>query len=277
MKDIFPYVLVFLLSVGSFVYGQMPYPGNDPGKANVKALQLLQHEQIVMSNNTIRLEIANDGKNIWVQSFKDQATGGEVIFFNAPLFELTFADNNYVSSKDFQLTASPVIEDIDENPGSVIYGGKLPGKKYSVNFIHNELGLDVHWEAHLRDGSNYIRQFFTFRSEDTAKISKMTLIKLTLGIKEFETGASMGIPGISEMVPIVYNNMFFAIEDSLSKTEINPCDCHSETYDFSHTLTVERTISKQAGYTVSSVWGITPADNLHDGFLYYVDREWAKP
>lgn len=275
MKFIFPVILTFLITARYYVYGQMPYPGSDPGKAFVEALRLLQHEQIVMSNNTIRFEIANDGENILVQSFKDLVAQEEIVFFDIPLFELTVADNHNVSSKDFKLLNSPVIEDMEENPGSMIYAERLPGKKYSADFVNEDLGLNVHWEAHLRDGSNYIRHFFTFRSEDTVKISKITLIKLSLEIKDFETGASEGIPGISEMMPIVYYNMFFAIEDSLSKIEINPCDCHSETYDLTYSLPAERTVTMQEGYTVSSVWGITTTDKLRDGFLYYFDREWA--
>jgi hypothetical protein len=137
------------------------------------------------------------------------------------------------------------------------------GKKVEADFENHKLGLKVHWEAVLRNGSNYIRQVFTFSARDSVKISGITLIKI-------QETKELKVMGIVDGSPLVYKNMFFAFEHPMSQTEQN------QTF-FTVFLTRQSPLTSAAPITVSSVWGIAPENQLRRGFLYYTERERAHP
>ena len=63
--------------------------------------------------------------------------------------------------------------------------------------------------------------------------------------------------------PIVYKNMFFALEYPLSQIEQDESGISSFLPRLMNNL--------------STVWGVTPVNQLRRGFLYYVERERAHP
>ena len=215
--------------------------------------------------------LVKDGKRITIKSFEDKQTQEKIFLNNAALFELILSDNNIVSSDEFALISPPVISNHTIEPDAVTYVNRLPGMKYMATLKNDRLGLIVHWEAHLRNGSNYVRQIFTFSSKDTVKISRINLIKLPLNINVRKEGTTDG-------VPIVHYNMFFAVENPLSKTEeISKIEKSKISIDLIASLSLFKPITSSDSYTVSSVWGTTPVGQLRRGFNYYIERERAAP
>ena len=239
---------------------QVFYPGDSPGKAIVKALIA---NQTSLENNVIRIVFQNNGGNILIKSFEDKKTHEQLNLVNAPLFEFTLQNNSVVTSNQFTLESSPAASGITANTNAITNANRFAGKKYEANLVNRKLGLKVHWEADLRDSSNYIRQVFSFTAKDSVKISKITLIKLPVRIVVRKEGTVDGSP-------MVHNNMFFVLEHPMSQLEQN------QAYSNIFLLRLESITSARA-FTTSSVWGVTPVNQLRRGFLYYVERERAVP
>jgi hypothetical protein len=152
--------LFFLLCSATLIKysaGQIAYPGDLPGKAMVKTAE---QNQTSLENNIIKLVFVNKGGRILIKSFEDIKTHEQLNLTNTPLFELTLQNKNVITSNDFILERSPISSELTADADATTYANKFPGKKYEADLINKKLGLRVHWQAELRDSSNYIRQQF---------------------------------------------------------------------------------------------------------------------
>lgn len=260
MKNTLLILLLFALCTIQFSFAQIPYPGESPGKAVVNNSS---DHKLILENNMVRITWLNDGKKISIKSFEDRITHEQLNFVNSSLFEVTMPDGKIISSNDFSVINSPVTSNVIGDPGATTYANRLAGIKYKADFVNQKLGLNIHWEAILRDGSNYIRQIFTFDAKDSVKVSKINLIKIPKLI-------DVRIAGIVDGSPMVHNNMFFALEHPMSQIEQN------KTYSIAF-LSRLKPIVAASPFTTSTVWGITPVNQLRRGFLYYLERERAYP
>lgn len=260
MKKFYILVLSFTLSMVILSHAQVTYPGNSPGRAIAKTTS---GNQLVLQNKVIKMNFVTDGKNITLKSFENKAAKKLLNLADVPLFELTLPDSSVVTSNEFEIKIEPVISTIPADSGSPILANQSAGKKVGADFENHKLGLKVHWEAILRDGSNYIRQIFTFTARDSVKISGITLIKI-------QETKELKVMGIVDGSPLVYKNMFFAFEHPMSRTK--------QSTSFSAAfLSRQSPLTSAAPLTVSSVWGIAPENQLRRGFLYYAERERAHP
>jgi|WetSurMetagenome_2_1015567.scaffolds.fasta_scaffold03853_3 hypothetical protein len=232
---------------------QIPYPGKDPGQAKIK---ILDANHVILENNVVRMEFIKDGNRINIGEFEDIISNDRFSTPGLPLFELLLQDSSIVSSNDFTLVNSPVASDFPGKSDASSFAGRMPGKKYSADLENHRSGVSVHWEADLRDGSNYIRQSFSFKAADLNKIAGITLVKLPVKI-------GVRTEGTVDGSPIIHSNMFFALEYPLSR------------------ITQDKTYIAESlpglMNEVSTVWGVTPVNQLRRGFLYYVERERAHP
>ena len=247
------YLLLAAICIIHCLKAQVLYPGDNPGKAMIKTLH---GENVILENNVIKIEFCNDGKKITINGFEDKKTQEQLKLNNIALFELKLLDGSVLTSNDFALVKSPVASNVIADTLAKTYANRLAGKKYAADLENKKLGLHVHWEVNLRDGSNYVRQIFKFSAKDPQKISKITLIKLPDNLFVRKEGTVDGSP-------IIYNNMFFALEHPLSKVE------KIKNYMISF---VPRLMP-----VMSTVWGTTPINQLRRGFLYYIERERAHP
>ena len=248
--------LVFL-SIWTFLVfnlnAQISYPGDAPGKAEIG---VAEGKELLLENNLLKMKFTFDSRNLRITGFYDKKSGTSLINEPVLLFELRTADGRIIKSDDFTLLRKPVTATIEGNPASTVFAAGQPGKNYSADLEEKRSGLKVHWEAELRDGSNYIRQVFRFTAQDVNQLARITLVKLPSGIGAERYGSTDGSP-------LVVKNIFIALEYPLSRVE------------------------KEGGFTsisvprltkeLSTVWGVTPADQLRRGFLYYVERERAHP
>ena len=253
MKKVFLFLFVIITGINIRLAAQISYPGDEPGPAIVKKMA---PNLIILENRAIRLAFNNNGGKITIKSFEDEETKEAIKFSDAALFELTVNNNAVITSNDFNLVGEPLISTISVDPNLANYAGRLPGKKVSADIESQKLGMKVHWEASLRDGSNYIKQVFTFIAKDATKYSKITLLKFPTEMKVENEGEVDGSP-------MVHNTMFFALEHPLAKTE------RSSTYISSYLSSLMP--------VMSSVWGATPVNQLRRGFLYYTERERKQP
>lgn len=251
MKIRISFFLIMIICAFNYVSGQVTYNGGKPGEAMIKAKQ---GKQVIIENDVIRMVFTNDGKKIGLSKFEDKRTGEQLFLENLPMFEIILPDSSVISSNDFYLTNTQGISEVQNSLNSNALTEN--GKKYSADLENKTTGLNVHWEAELMNGSNYVRQIFKFSGNDSLKISMIVLLKLP---------ASIGVrrEGSVEGSPIVHRNMFFALEYPLSKIEQN------KSFLISYLSRIMP--------TMSTVWGTTPVNQLRRGFLYYVERERAHP
>jgi hypothetical protein len=262
MRRILLCLAVFFIATICNLTAQIPYPGKDPGDA---VLNQLEKGHLILENEALKIKFISNGQTISINRFEDKNTNEKIDLENVPVFELWLLDNNQINSNNFTLIKPPAFSNVDGDINALKYANKLSGKKYSADFINENLGLKVHWEAQLRDGSNYVQQVLTFETigNATVTISQINLIRIPIssGIRK---------AGIVDGVPMVHKNMFFSIEYPMSKTENNGDDLVSY-------VPRATPITPSDPFTVSSVWGITPENQLRRGFLYYMERERAAP
>lgn len=252
MKRILAFVIMTLLIMQSPLTAQIPYPDTDPGIAQIKVVSA---DRFILENQVLSMNFFQDEEKLQITGFEDKKSGNKIQTKPLPLFEFMLKDSSLLTSDDFRLVNPPVSEDIAGNMNAITFADRLPGKKYVADLENNNAGLTVHWEADLRDGSNYIRQIFRFKADDPNKILKVTLVKLPVPEARKE--------GTVDGSPIVYKNMFFALEYPLSQVE--------------HDKSCISSFLPRLINDLSTVWGVTPANQLRRGFLYYVERERAHP
>jgi hypothetical protein len=252
MKIRWMFFLMVLLNFTGLLSAQIPYPGNNPGRAKIR----LNGDRITLENNVVRMVITNDGKSLHIREFTDKESKESLIISNTPVFELTLHGNRIISSDDFTCVSPPAISEIKGDPESRVYAARLSGKKCSANLEYREEGLFLNWEAELRDGSNYLRQIFRFSAKGPDGVSDITPLILPVS-------PGMHKEGTVDGSPLVNNNMFFALEYPLSKIVER---------DSFVTSNIRVLIP-----VISTAWGVTPPGQLRRGFLCYVERERAHP
>ena len=246
------FISVFLV-IFYILPAQFPYPGENPGEAQIR---ISAGNLVILENQVVRMQFSKSGNKIRIIGFEDKKTGDRIVKDPLQLFELKMHDGMIITSDDFTLVKPPVTSIIKGDPASGVCAERANGKKYEAELEEKKTGLKVYWEAELRNGSNYIRNIFRFRATDTNTFAGITFIKLLSDIDLAKHGTVDGSP-------LVYKNMFIALEYPLAKVE--------KDNNFI-TISVPR-LTKE----ISTVWGVTPAGQLRRGFLYYVERERSHP
>ncbi|WP_256009350.1 hypothetical protein [Desertivirga xinjiangensis] len=237
---------------------QIEYPGINPGKAVLK----FKKDQFVVENRSLQVTWVKQGAKIASGRFLDKEAGAGVSLERMQLFEIKLKSGKLLSSGDFEFSEIRRHK-FPANEGALRYSDRVNGVGFSVKLVERTSGLNVQWEVALKDGSNYIRQTFTFNAEDAVPIDKITLLKLPL-----KRGASKY--GEVDGSPIVVDNMFFAIEDPMAQYE-------KDTTSHSSYLPRLEPLAATNPFTASTVWGTTPQGQLRRGFLHYVERERTAP
>jgi len=231
---------------------QIPYPGKDPGKAEAFRESA---GRILLGNQVLRMDIHHDEKKLKISGFEDKITGDRIENGMIPLFELIMHDGLKLTSENFVVVDPPVITDVSGDNTSTIYAERIHGKRITAALKNTAYGLTLDWAADLRDGSNYIRQTFRFKADEPDRILKIILLKLPT--------RESRIIGTVDGSPLVRENMFFALEYPLSKVKQDTSFVTAHFPGFLKDL--------------SSVWGVTPGNQLRRGFLYYIERERVHP
>jgi hypothetical protein len=251
LTRLIPIIILLFFSQIKLI-GQIPFPGENPGLARKITPSA---NRVILENNALSMEFTHDDKSIRIAGFRDVAGNYQLQKGSIPLFELMFKDGSCITSEDFSLIGQPDIKYRTGDPASTSFANRISGIKYSANLENKNNGLTLYWEAVLKNGANYVRMRYRFKADDPEDITKVTLIRLP--------GQGARKAGTVEGSPIVYKNMFFTLEYPLSQVELQ---------DNSIIINLSRLQDE-----LTTVWGVTPSDQLRRGFLYYVERERVHP
>lgn len=248
----------FFLSLVPAAFSQIKYPGNPPGKA--KAYR--SANTILLENQVIKMVFKIQGTRMYPLSFTDKSNNNTLNLASLKWFELTLENGNILAGNTFQLLNEPLIKPVNPGKKTGRYADRLPGKMIKASFINHESGLTVEWEAMLTDGANYVRQKWSFHTKDSLPIIKYTMLEVPASSAKQE--------GSVDGLPLISKEMFFAIEHPMSRNEI------TEETAISYLLR-QNALQPLDNLSITTVSGVTPANQLRRGFLYYVERERSHP
>ena len=193
----------------------------------------------------------------------------------APVFNVTTASGERIVSaalstypaldvpaSAFQLEGTPKVVQFPAQPAGVRVAERSGGRALEAD-LRSDRGLRAHWRAELRDGSSYIRQ--TVEIASPGKTNPLFALELAdVRIPDARTvGAVAGCP-------VSGGGMFFGVEMPGAQ---NALDGTGARIGFACNLEV----SPARTYTFGSVAGVAPAGQLRRAFLYYLERERARP
>lgn len=256
LQNLFFIFLLLIQSVSGF--SQITYPGKLPGKA----LALHSGNTVSLENNVVKIIFQVNKNQIHPAKFIDKENEKEINLLPFNWFSISLKDGKIITAKDFKLESFAQIKAAIIKTNSAKYADKLNGKIISATLINNSLGLTIHWEAQLKDGSSYIKQQWSFQAKDSLEIVKYSMLEIPSGnVKQ---------AGTVDGTPLVSDQMFFALEHPMSKNEINKKSADSY-------LPRQEALKNSDIMVITTVFGVTPKGQLRRGFLYYVERERAHP
>jgi hypothetical protein len=240
------------------VFSQITYPGKLPGRA----VALRSGNNFSLENDVVKIIFQVNKNQIYPEKFIDKESENEMNLVPFNWFSITLENGKIITAKDFDLEKFPEIKQATRKTNSAKYSDKLNGKIISATFIDKSIGLTIKWEAQLKDGSNYIKQQWSFQAKDSLEIVKYSMLEIPS-----ENAKQMGTV---DGTPLVSDEMFFALEHPMSKNEINKKSADSY-------LPRQEVLKHSDSMVITTVFGVTPKDQLRRGFLYYVERERAHP
>ena len=250
MNKLFILTLLMMLSCMYQLNAQFEFPGNDPNEAKAKQSKKF----ITLENDAIAFTVATAEGWIGNNTIMNKYAGKRIDMREVVFFEL-IAGNDTITSDDFTLNGQPVVSDINPTENFPRYSSFLPGKKISAEFENSQYGIKIGWEASLHDGSNYVRQTYTFNAKDEKIFSEIILLRIDT--------SNVKIAGTVDGTPLINGPNFFAIEHPLSKTK------QEEGAWISYMPEITPVIS--------TVHGVAPKNQLRRSFLYYIERERSYP
>lgn len=171
-----------------------------------------------------------------------------------PVFDL--------GASSFRLMGKPKLLRLAPQANGVRLAERIRGMAIEADFVAPQ-GIRAQWRAELRDGSNYIRQTVNFAApEKTISLYGVELADLRVP-DAHNTGT---VPGC----PVAGSGMFFGVEMPGAQNALNNPNVRIG-------FGCQLQISPTQNYTFGSVAGVAPAGQLRRSFLYYIERERARP
>lgn len=228
-----------------------------PGPAAGDAQQKTEQARLTLANNLVSFSWEIQANDLRPVAFNDRLDPQTNFTPGSHLFQLGVDK----STPQFVLEGSPTFFALDPAPESHRTAEHFAGKGLKAEFHDSATGITVEWKAELRNGSNYLRQIIRISG------TKGTLQKVTLN--DFQTQGAR-VEGTAPGSPIVAGGAFFGFEMPLAQAKV---DAGSFRFD----LDCQLPLQTGQFYEFSSVSGVAPEGQLRRAFLYYLERERARP
>lgn len=175
---------------------------------------------------------------------------------------LVVGPNYDLPSSSFRLASAPKVVELAAKPDGVRVAERIRGVALEADLISDK-GVRARWHAELRNESNYIRQNLQFAAS-AAPVALYGVELLDLKIPEARSiGTAAGCP-------VAARDVFLGVEMPGARNSLNGTGVR---IGFSSKLE----LTAAGAYSFSSVMGTAPAGQLRRGFLYYMERERARP
>jgi hypothetical protein len=162
----------------------------------------------------------------------------------------------------FHLDGAPKLVHLKRGSDGVRVAERIGGTAIEAELV-SARGMRAHWRAELRDGSSYFRQTVEFSSLDKT----IPLFAVELGEVRIADAKTIGsVPGC----PVAGSGMFFGVEMPGARNTLDNAGARMG-------LACKLELSPVQSYAFGAVAGIAPEGQLRRAFLYYLERERARP
>ncbi len=193
-----------------FCYGEVEFPGEAPGKAQVEC----DGASATLSNDMFSASFRKAGSGVVFGGMK-LADGTSVAASGTNLFTIHLADGKSYTSKE--LTCSELAEgkpEVDKKHPQIAQ--RVPGKEVSCTFNTPDKKLEIQWKAVLRNGSHYLRQELTVKALKNTEFASLTPLEYKI-----EAGGEPTLSGNTTHGKVVINDLVFCgLETPMSKMSV---------------------------------------------------------
>lgn len=256
---VFSFVVMLVSAFMANVAVALEFPGPSPGIATAT----LDSGRLVLQNEVLRAVWDLRPGQPGLVEVMDRLTGRKQHMKSPQAFVIELTDGGLLPASQLATKGEPVLERLGAKPQSVRRSARFPGWKVSVSLASHDRFLEVRWEILLRDQSNYFQQRLVLMATGKpAGIRKVTMIDASL--------PSADVRGQVLGSPVATDNLFVACENPMAdnRVEGGRVVCKVPRY---------RSLELGQTWTVSLVVGIVPDGQLRRSFLYYLERERARP
>ena len=270
-KSEVPRVILFLYVASVFssgLAGAIEYPDStQPGRADGR----IQGNRATVQNDVIALTFKTDSGKLRPLRLIDKASNNKIDCAGCEFFRIVLDNARPLCCSELKIKKPPRLEDDPADPCSFNLAGRFAGKKISSTLFHEEANLQIDWSLLLRDGSNYIHQLVTLSALGGKMVVK-TIVLIDL------PHAEARVAGTVSGSPVVAGTMFFSYEHPNSTSQVFE-ETRSEEPARRFVCRLDRNapLIPTRPLTQSSVMGVVPRGQLRRGFLYYLERQRARP
>lgn len=253
----------FLASIFSIVFSslfaQPFYAGESIGTAQVQ----VKNDFFEVKNNSLEARWLITNQIVHAQSFSNKETKQIINWKQTSWFYLNLHNGISLTSNDFKIVRKPVKGLINASANALKKADRFTGKCITADFYNEKYGIKIHWILSIKDESNYLKQEFVLSSNDSLRVDKIGLI-------EFPEKSGLKSSGVVAGSPLAGNNFFCAIEHPMSQIDTIGQQLGSFIRRY-------EPISPSNPLMFTTVWGVSPKNQMRRSFLYYIERERVVP
>lgn len=247
------------------------FPGPPPGEATAR----IDASAIVLENHVLSVVWDIAAGRLKPKSVTNKLADRAIRLSKTECFEIVQggapkSGPMVLKASDLVLVGKPRLVELTPNAQSPRLSERSGGRQVMVELRSADEDLRVRWQASLRDGSNYVQQLLRVETKrDPAEVAEIVMWDLAA------PGAKVvgGVDGS----PVVADDLFFAVEHPMSKSQLTDDASNASMKRFRCSLPFQGVADPDQPLVCSSVVGVVPEGQLRRGFLYYLERERAQP
>jgi hypothetical protein len=235
------------------------FPGPKPGKAAAR----LEQDRLVLENSVISATWGLDGGRLRLIEVVDRMSEGKVRCGPGEAFVVTLAGDKAMKASELTLAGKPSLARVEPDSSCPRQSSHFAGWQATVPLASPDGRLRAEWQATLRDESSYVQQQVTLRAGD----GEVGVREVAL---EIDGAPDPSVIGGVDGSPVVAGTLLFACEHPLAENRVE---------DGRVMCTARCFQPLRPGEAWTRTWavGVVPQGQLRRGYLYYVERERARP
>ena len=241
------------------VAGAIEFPGPQPGPAQAR----VEKEQLVFENAVLRASWTWVDGHLCLRQVSNRITGESLAGTSAGPIVVRLASGGVQKLSLVSPGTAPALQRLQAQPEAIKRSLRSAGWQATIPLQSAEGNLRARWQASLRDDANYVTIRLVLDTQPHQPAIDETTV-LDLGAD----GAR--VLGKVDGSPVVAGELFTACEhpNARNRVESGRILCSSR---------CSGPLAAGESWVQSLVLGVVPPGQLRRGFLYYVERERARP
>lgn len=245
------------------------FPGPDPGEAHGR----VDGGRAILENSILSCEWSMADGRLRPVSFEDKIARTRLDLTASECFALQIERTPSptampILASGLRMDGAAKVRKMEPRPASPRLAERSPGIAIELTFLSSDERLRVGWRAILRDGANAVRQEISLTAVSAGlEVAGLTLVDLSV-----PTAQSIGVVDGS---PVGAGTLFAALEHPMSRNEIQPAGPGKTRVRCFYPYNI--TMSPGVPQAFRSILGVASEGQSRRAFLYYLERERARP